>query len=516
MTATPPWLPSAIVPRRPADLHPAPTNARTHNKAQVAALAASIQRFGFPVPILIDEAGMVIAGHGRLLAAKRLKLDQVPTITIAHLSEAQRRAYTLADNQLAGMSDWDEDKLDAELRALKDAADVDLAGLGFDELLAGFAPTTTAEQRDAVPAVAKGAPVSQRGACYQLGPHVLMCGDSIVPADVEQLLAGAAGRAPLVHADPPYGMGKEADGVENDNLYRDKLDAFQMAWWHAWRPYLADNGAAYVWGNAADLWRLWYQGGLGQVERLTLRNEIVWDKENATGMSSDEMRSYPVATERCLYFMLGDQGFGNVNKDDFWSGFEPLRAYLETQVKAMAWLPADVRRITGVGMYGHWFSKSQWHMIPANHYEALRQAAEGKAFTRPYPELRREYDGGLQQGDHLAAKHAFYGLRAYFDNTHDNMTDVWRFARVIGEERHGHATPKPVDMIARALTSSCPPGGLVLEPFAGTGTTLIAAAVTGRVCRTMEIKPEYCDVIRRRWTTFAKVAGLDAGSGALV
>lgn len=518
----PPWMPQAIVPRAPSDLRPSPTNARTHDKSQVAALAKSIERFGFPVPILVDASGMVIAGHGRLLAAQKLKLALVPTIVADHLTDDQRRAYTLADNQLAALSEWDDTMLASELRALA-TGPIDLTGLGFDDILKDLTPkAVTKEQKDHIPAALAGPADSKLGQIYQLGDHRLMCGDSTVLESVALLLAGGT-KAALLHADPPYGMGKEAEGVENDNLYVEKLDAFQVKWWRAWRRFITDNASAYVWGNPADLWRLWYAAdiggafgrGLGQIERLTLRNEIVWDKDSATGQSSDEMRSYPISTERCLFFMLGEQGFGNVNKDDFWSGFEPLRAYLDDQVKAMAWGPADVKRICGVGMFGHWFSKSQWHMIPERHYAALAVAAAGKAFTRPYAELRAGYDGGLQTGGHLAAKAEFYGTRAWFDNTHDNMMEVWRFPRVLGDDRHGHATPKPVDMIARAIRSSCPPGGLVLEPFGGTGTTLIAAAETGRVCRMMELTPKWCDVIRRRWTAYAKAAGIPAGGGAL-
>jgi DNA modification methylase len=532
MTLTnPPWMPASVAHRALSDLKPYAGNARTHSAAQIAALAESIRRFGFPVPILIDSTGTIIAGHGRYAAAQQLNLQAVPVIIADHLTDAERRAYTLADNQLAAMSSWDADQLDAELRALATTT-VDLSGLGFDDVLASLTPKAVpADQLDNIPdadddRLADSVP----GTVYHLGPHRLMCGDSTNADHVTCLCAdGAITRAAaLLHADPPYGMGKEADGVENDNLYHDKLDAFQMAWWRAWRPFLTDNGSAYIWGNPADLWRLWYAadpggigsrhgfGGLSSTERLTLRNEIVWDKDSAIGRSSEDMRCYPISTERCLFFMLGEQGFGNVNKEDFWSGFEPLRSHLEEQVKAMGWTPADVKRITGVGMYGHWFSKSQWHMIPERHYAALASAAAGKAFTRPYTELRHGYDGGLKTGGHLAAKAEFYGTRAYFDNGHDNMMEVWRFPRVTGADRHGHATPKPVAMIARAITSSCPAGGLVLEPFGGTGTTLIAAAETGRVCRTMELSPKWCDVIRRRWTAYAQAAGIDAGGGALV
>jgi DNA modification methylase len=294
-------------------------------------------------------------------------------------------------------------------------------------------------------------------------------------------------------------MGKEGEGVENDNLYRDKLAVFQMDWWRTWRPYCADNASAYVWGNAEELWRFWYVAGLRDSERLTFRNEIVWDKVTAIGMASDSHRQYATATERCLFFMLGAQFMGNINKDDFWEGFEGLRAYLENEAKGAGLTPRDVQRVTGVGMYGHWFSRSQWVMIPEKHYVALRNACGGKFFARPYGELRRTYDGKMGEEDRNSAREAFYSLRAHFDNTHDAMTDVWRYERVLGEERYGHATPKPVQMIGRIVKSSTRPGDLILEPFAGTGTTLIAAAATERTCYTMDLTPQYVDVTVRRW-----------------
>jgi DNA modification methylase len=525
MTTPAPWLPHAIAYRNPADLKRSPTNARTHDKKQIAALAESITRFGFPVPILIDAAGTIIAGHGRHLAAQKLKLQQVPCIVADHLTDDQRRAYTLADNQLAALSDWDDTMLAAELRALA-SSPIDLTGLGFDDLLKDLTPKeVTTEQKDHVPATPAGEPDSKPGQVYHLGPHRLMCGDSTKTEHIATLCQGdGKPGAALLHADPPYGMGKEADGVENDNLYHDKLDAFQLAWWRAWRPFIADNASAYVWGNPADLWRLWYSAvvgthdnrdeilGLCNTERLTLRNEIVWDKDSAIGKESDTNRGYAPATERCLFFMLGEQGFNN-NADNYWTGWEPLRAYLAGELAKMGWTVKDANRITGTQMGGHWFTTSQWCLITAEHYTKLQTAANGSAFARDHAALARDHAALARDHDRLKAD--FYATRAWFDNTHDSMTDVWRFPRVNGDDRHGHATPKPVDLIARAIKSSCPPGGLVLEPFGGSGTTLIAAADTGRVCRMMEIAPKWCDVIRRRWTAYAKAAGIPAGSGAL-
>lgn len=151
-------------------------------------------------------------------------------------------------------------------------------------------------------------------------------------------------------------------------------------------------------------------------------------------------------------------------------------------------------------MFAHWFSRSQFAFIPEAHYQALAREYPGR-FTRPWADLHAEW--------------CKVRMRSYFDNAHDTMRDVWQFPRVTGEDRHGHATPKPVSMVARCLTSSCPPGGIVAEPFGGSGSTLIAAAMAGRVCRIVEIGPAYCDVTRRRWTRYAKEAGIDAGEGAL-
>jgi DNA modification methylase len=302
-------------------------------------------------------------------------------------------------------------------------------------------------------------------------------------------------KASLLHADPPYGMGKENEGIANDNLYREKLDRFQMDWWEAWRPVIEDNGSAYIWGNAADLWRLWYVGGLNDSERLTMRSEIVWSKgsSGAGGMSligAEGVRQYPPSTERCLFFMLGEQGFNN-NADNYWEGWEGIRSKLADDCDAMGWEAADIKRICGVGMHSHWFTRSQWTFIPEQHYKKLQAVArEHDAFKREHDAFKREHDD---------LKREFYATRAYFDNAHDNMTDVWEFGRVTGEERHGHATPKPVEMVARAIKSSSTAGDVVAVPFGGTAPELIAAEQLGRKCYGMEISPAYCDVIIQRW-----------------
>ena len=150
----------------------------------------------------------------------------------------------------------------------------------------------------------------------------------------------------------------------------------------------------------------------------------------------------------------------------------------------------------------HYFTKSQWMFPTEEAYKKLQAFGKGDAFKREHDAFKREHDELKREHDEL--KREFYGTRAYFDNAHDNMTDVWKFNRVTGEERHGHATPKPIEMMARAIKSSTQDGGLLVEPFLGSGSTLIAAEQLGRKCYGMEISPAYCDVIVKRWENLTK------------
>ena len=143
------------------------------------------------------------------------------------------------------------------------------------------------------------------------------------------------------------------------------------------------------------------------------------------------------------------------------------------------------------------FTKGGFRLISKEDYEKLRDACNGNAFKREHDAFKREHDELKREHDEL--KQEFYATRAYFDNTHENMTDVWQFPRVSGEERHGHATPKPVEMMGRCIKSSTPSGALVIEPFLGSGTTLIACENLGRKCRAIELQPEYVAVAIERW-----------------
>lgn len=498
------WPTSNPETRKVAQLLPYAHNARTHSPEQVDKIAASIREWGWTNPVLIDERNVIIAGHGRVLAAQLLKLEEIPVLVARGWTEAQKRAYVIADNKLALEAGWDIGILSAELGALATLKfDLGLTGFGDQELgrLLIDPDEDELEHADEVklPELQKRA-VSRTGDLWILGPHRILVGDSTEPETWARLMAGEV--AACVIADPPYGMGKESAGVANDNLYRDELDAFQMKWWRAVRAHVAENGSAYVWGNAPDLWRLWYLGGLNAEERLTVRNEIVWAKSSAPGMASEDAHCYAPETERCLFLMRGQQFLGNQNLDEYWEGWEPLRAWLCTERDKMGWKASDMNRITGTQMAGHWFGKSQFQPIRPEYYAMLQKVAEGRAFVEGYDQLFGELFPDAKAGGE--AYRATLGerirsSRTYFDGAHDAMTDVWRFNRVAGEERFGHATPKPVAMMGRAVRSSVPEGGLFVDPFLGTGPCLIAGDLLKRRCYAVELEPTYVDIAIRRW-----------------
>ena len=247
---TSPQLPSRIELWHVDRLKPYERNARTHDAAQVKKIAASITEFGFTNPILVDSSDGIIAGHGRLMAAKELGLGEVPVIVLDHLTDAQRRAYILADNRLALDAGWDNEMLAAELTALQaDGFDLDLTGFSgeeIDDLLADGADDADQDRDDdAVPETAKRL-VSRRGDVWLLGKHRLICGDSTNLSDIERLTAGE--QIECLWTDPPYNVAYEgtAGSIKNDDMedgqFRQFLhDAFVCAF-----AVMKPGGAAYI------------------------------------------------------------------------------------------------------------------------------------------------------------------------------------------------------------------------------------------------------------------------------
>ena len=460
-----------------SEIKPNPDNPRIIKDEKFAKLVKSIKEFPEMLkirPLVVNADMVVLGGNMRLKACQAAGLSEVPVILATGLTDEQQREFIIKDN--VGFGEWEWETLANEWDA------EELAEWGLD--IPDFEKVTEdgLTDPDEVPE-APVTPTTVLGDLWILGDHRVLCGDSTVITDVQQLLDGRIAR--LLHADPPYGMGKASEGVANDNLYGADLDQFQLEWWATYRPFLTNNASVYIWGNAPDLWRLWYTAGLGRSEELELRNEIVWNKNAAQGMGSSVLTQFPTASERCLFFQLGNQFLGNANASEFSETWEPLRAYFEQEATAAGIKSADIKRICGVQMYSHWFTRSQYQLMPEKYYVKMQAEYPGR-FLRPWSELKATIEEG----------------RSYFDNTHDIMHDVWEFARVSGEERHGHATPKPVEMMERIMRSSLPEQGLCIEPFGGSGATLIGAERTGRICYTMELQPMYVDVIVKRWQDF--------------
>ncbi len=200
----------------PGQLTPYVNNARTHSPEQIDQIAASIKEFGFINPILVDERGVIVAGHGRLAAAHKLGMSQVPVIYLKHLTEIQRRGLIIADNRIAMNAGWDEELLKIELEALQ-IEDFDLDLLGFDpteiDNILFSDEEDTSEEDEAVPELPEEA-ISKPGDVWILGDHRVLCGDATVPADIEKLMNGQL--ADMVFTDPPY-------NVDYGNTAKDKI-----------------------------------------------------------------------------------------------------------------------------------------------------------------------------------------------------------------------------------------------------------------------------------------------------
>jgi DNA modification methylase len=296
---------SAVIEQIPTvELVPYARNSRTHSDEQVAQIAASIREFGFCNPVLIDAEGTIIAGHGRVMAATRMKLETVPCLRLSHLTDAQKRAYVIADNRIALSSGWDEAMLANELSDLH-ADEFDLSVLGFDadELTALMDLDLTGEEEpsgeiveDEVPEVPAD-PITKPGNLWILGEHRLLCGDSDSDADVSRLMKGET--ASLIHTDPPYGVSFQSNMrtatpkfavLEND----DKIltDWIQPAIAHS-------SGWVFVWTTwkVLDRWL--------QVVRPfgKLANMVVWHKGG--GGMGDLTEAFATDYEIALVFSRG-------------------------------------------------------------------------------------------------------------------------------------------------------------------------------------------------------------------
>ena len=291
------------------DLIPYASNARTHSEEQVTQIASSIREFGFINPIIIDDKNNVIAGHGRLLASKKLGLKEVPTLQVDHLTDTQRKAYILADNQLALNAGWDDELLKLELAQLDDVG-FDLELLGFDlDALECLGVEELELEEQAIPEPAED-PVSKLGDIWTLGNHRLMCGDSTQVSDVEKLMGGFL--ADLLHTDPPYNVNydnqdrpkasKVALGkIKNDTMSHLDFYEFLKSSFSTAYLFLKKDSSAYIWHSSSEqinFTSAFIDSGFNYTQ------QIIWKKPMLLGRGR-----YQWSHEPCLFGVKGSPYF---------------------------------------------------------------------------------------------------------------------------------------------------------------------------------------------------------------
>jgi len=302
-----------------ADLIPYAKNSRTHADAQVAQIAASIKEFGFTNPVLVDGDGGIIAGHGRVLAARKLKMTAVPVLVLAHLTDTQRRAYVIADNKLALNAGWDDEMLRVEIEALTaDGYDLELTGFSQEELDALLAPAETLGLTDPDETPDPPAdPVSVLGDVWIMGAHRIVCGDSTTVEGVDKALNGV--KPHLMVTDPPYGVKYDpkwrADAGINKNTEKlgEVLNDDRADWREAWA--LFPGAVAYVWH--AGLFAGVVADSLIACD-LMPRSQIIWAKDRFALSRGD----YHWQHEPCWYAVRkGAKGHyaGGRSQSTLWS-----------------------------------------------------------------------------------------------------------------------------------------------------------------------------------------------------
>jgi DNA modification methylase len=414
-----------VEPRPTADLIVNARNARTHSARQVEQIAASILKFGFIIPIVVNDKGVVLAGHGRLRAAQRLGLEDVPIIVVKHLTEELQRAFMLADNRLAELAGWDEELLRVELQELSLVIDFEFEVTGFDTVdldrLEAPKPAKTAKP-EVVPELERDRPaVSVPGDLWKLDKHLLLCGSALEQNSYQRLMGDE--RAQMVFTDPPYNVA--IDG---------------------------------------------HVCGLGSVRHRDFK------------MASGEMTA-PEFTAFLNSFMS--------------------HAVQHSHDGAIHFICMDWRHMGEV------------------------LAAAGALYELKNVCVWNKTNGGM--GTFYRSKHEMVFVFKAGSGPHINnfglgekgryRTNVWdypgvnTFRRGRMDELRAHPTVKPLALVVDALKDCSKRGGIVLDPFVGSGTTLLAAEKTGRVGRAIELDPHYVDAAIGRWQVLTGQAAVHVETG---
>lgn len=450
-----------------AEIHPYPDNARTHPQEQIDLLAKLLAKHGFDQPIVVDEDSIILKGHGRRLAALKAGFLEVPVVVRDGLSETDKRAMRLQDNQLALLSDWDPQLVRKEAAALK-AAGFDMPLLGFaDRQLTGWGIGETAAEvkdPDQVPPEPKR-PIVKVGDIWILGQHRLAVGDA-TNATTWKTLFGHE-RAAMVFTDPPYGVSYAArsgkfDVIKGDEKRRDDLYLMLSQSFRRMAAFTVDNGALYIWHASST--REDFAQAMKAVG-ITERQYLIWVKPAIVLGHSD----YRWQHEPCFYAANGDQAppfYGPRSESTIWH--VQISRAKETQTT----IGTGVVLLDGQG--GELYLQAR----PPKHKKAR--------------EIR------------LARGHSLYLSGSERDGT------IWEVRR---DGAHQHPTQKPVELARRAIENSSQPGEIVADGFLGSGTTLIGAEMTGRRCYGIELDPVYAEVIIKRWEAFAGAAAVLESDG---
>ena len=460
-------------------LRPFARNARTHSDAQVTMIAASIAEFGFLNPILVDTNAGILAGHGRLLAARKLGLERVPVVILDHLSETQKRAYIICDNKSAEQAGWDDEILRGEMADLK-AADVDFAMLGFSDdelraLLAEIEPETAesaaGKAEEEIPE-APVEPVTRPGDIWRLGKHRLICGDCRDYGTVAQLLDGA--RANVVITSPPYATQREYDPASG-------FRPVPPEEYGEWYRDVAANIAAILADDGSYLLNIKAHADEGE------RNLYVMDLV----LAHRRQWGWRFVDEFC--WRKTDNGVPGGWGNRFKNAFEPVFHFCRQQ--QIKFRPKAV---------GH-ESDDCFDYNPNN---PKSTSGSGLLGTGPRGAAA---DGGKNQS---AWQRSRSSLSDDSEGRHAGVARPSNVIEVRTESGQGsHSAPFPRPLVEFFLLAFSDAGDVVCDPFMGSGTTMAAAAMLGRVGYGCEISPAYCDVILRRIMNLTGETAMLAATG---
>ncbi len=443
-------LPTQIELRSVRALVPHVRNSRTHSDAQVAQVAASIREFGWTNPILVDGEDVIIAGHARLLAARKLGLEEVPVIVLAHLSSAQKRALVIADNKLALNAGWDEETLRAEITALQeDGFDLDVVGFSDEELRVllgdGGDAGAAAPDEEAIPEAPVN-PVSRAGDLWAIGKHRLVCGDCRNSGTVARLLDGA--RANVAITSPPYASQREYDAASG------------------FTPIPPDEYVA------------WYRDVAAMIESVLAPN----------GSYLLNIKEHSEEGERSLY----------------------VKDLVIAHRRQWGWRFVDefCWRNTANGVPGKWPNRLKNAWEPVFHFCRNKEIK-----FRPKAAGHQSDDVVVYSPENPSAPSGS-GLLGCGADKITGIAWPSNVIEAKAEGSQGsHSAPFPRALVEFFVKAFSDPGDSIYDPFMGSGTTMAAAHVLGRTGYGCEISPAYCDVILRRIAELAGVEPLLVTTG---